>query len=68
MGRPRTPLTDIRTYSAKYVRPQQLAVYADVPIRTIYYHIQKGALHAVRIGCRLRIPTQIAKQYLGLSS
>ena len=68
MGRPRTPLTDLRTYPNKYVRPQQLAEYVDVPIRTIYYHINKGALRAVRIGKRLRIPIRNARQYVGLTA
>ena len=64
MGRPRTPLVDLKTYPHKYVRPQQLAIYADVPIRTIYYHIKKGALRAVKVGGLLRIQVQIAQEYL----
>ena len=64
MARPRTPLKDLETYPHKYVRLQQLSVYADVPIRTIYHHISKGALRAVKIGGRLRIPIQTARAYV----
>ncbi len=68
IGRPRTPLTDLATYPCQYVRPQQLAVYTDQSIRTIYHHIEKGALRAVKIGKSLRIPTKVARQYVGLST
>lgn len=64
MGRPRAVLTDLEKYPHKFLRPQQLSVYADLPIRTIYYHIQKGALHAVKIGGSLRIPISVAREYL----
>lgn len=67
MARPRTPLIDLRTYPHKYVRLQALSTYVDVPIRTIYYHIQKGALHAVKIGGSLRVPIQTAREYAGLT-
>lgn len=66
MGRPRTPLTDLRTYPCKYIRPQDLSKYVDVPIRTIYHHITKGALHAVKIGKTLRIPIEDARVYVGI--
>lgn len=67
MGRPRATLTDFDTYPHKYVRPQVLATYIDIPLRTIYYHIQKGALSAVKVGGVLRIPIQIARAYVGES-
>lgn len=66
MARPRTPLTDIKTYPGKYVRPQQLAVYVDIPLRTIYHHINKGALRAVKIGKTLRIPIDEARSYVSI--
>lgn len=67
MGRPRTPLVDLDTYPHKYVRPQMLADFVDIPIRTIYYHIQKGALSAKTIGGVLRIPIESVWAYVGYS-
>lgn len=68
MGRRRTPLIDLATHPHKYVRPRDLAVYCVVSLRTIYHHIDKGALHAVRIGGVLRIPIESARAYAGVSS
>ena len=68
MARPRTPLTDLSTFPHKYVRPQQLAFYANVPVRTIYHHISKGALRAVKIVGSLRIPIDVARAYVGIPS
>lgn len=63
MGRPASILTDLQTFQNKYVRPKQLAMYVDVSIRTIYHHIDKGALRAVKIGGILRIPIADARRY-----
>lgn len=60
----RTPLIDdLSTYQRKFVTPIQLAAYVGVSRRTIYHHIEKGALHAVKRGGALRIPIAVAREY-----
>lgn len=62
------PITDLSTFSGKYVTPMQLAVYVGVTRRTIYHHIEKGALRAVPLGDSqrvLRIPIAEARRYAG---
>lgn len=64
-GRPRTPaIPDLATYPKKFVSPQQLADYCGVSRRTIYHHIEKGALPTRRIGGVLRIHISIAREYV----
>lgn len=63
-GRPRIPLTDLNKFPLKYVRLQALSEYCDIPLRTIYYHVDIGALHAVKIGGVLRVPIDDAKAYV----
>lgn len=66
MGRPRTAtgtIDTLATHPGKFVSPRQLAEYLNVDPRTIYYHIDKGALRARRIGGVLRIPIAEARSY-----
>lgn len=64
MSRPRTSLiADLATYRRKFVTPIQLAAYVGVTRRTIYHHIEKGALRAVKRGGALRIPIRDARDY-----
>lgn len=66
VGRPRTPeISDLSTYRRRYVTPMQLADYIGITRRTIYHHIDKGALAVVRIGGVLRIRTTEARRYAG---
>jgi len=68
-GRPRTPtVADLATYPGKFVSPMQLAVYFGVSRRTIYHHIDKGALAVVRRHGVLRVTIDEARRYCGLSS
>jgi excisionase family DNA binding protein len=62
---PHEPIGDLRTCSRRYLSPLQLAEYAGVARRTIYHHIDKGALRAVKVGGVLRIPIREARRYMG---
>jgi excisionase family DNA binding protein len=63
-GRPATrAIPDLRTYRKRFVTPIQLAEYVGVTRRTIYTHIEKGALPAKKIGGVIRIPTSAAREY-----
>jgi excisionase family DNA binding protein len=42
--RPTEPIKNLKTYPKKHVTPIELATYVGVPRRTIYHHIEKGAL------------------------
>ena len=67
-GRPSTsPITDLRTYTRRFVTPIQLADYVGVTRRTIYNHIDKGALKIRKIGGVIRIPRESALEYAGES-
>lgn len=57
------PIDSLATYPRKFVRPLQLARYTGIPIRTIYWHIEKGALPAVRRGGCVLIRVEIARTY-----
>lgn len=64
MCRSRTrKIDDLATYPRKFVTPMQLADYVAVSRRTIYHHIEKGALRAVKIGGMVRIPIKDARAY-----
>lgn len=65
-GRPRTiPIRDLATYSARFVTLLQLANYCGLSRRTLYHHIDKGALKVRKIGGVIRIPIEHARQYAG---
>lgn len=66
-GRPRTPAVDLTTYPKKFVSPIQLANFVGVTRRTIYTHIEKEALRAIKIGGVLRIRIEEARRYAGIS-
>ena len=59
------PIIDLSSYERKYLSPIQLAEYAGVTRRTIYNHLDKGALRAVKVGGVLRIHVAEARRYLG---
>lgn len=59
------PIDDLATYSKKYVTPAQLAAYVGITRRTIYHHIDKGALRVVHIGGVIRIRIRDARTYAG---
>lgn len=62
------PIKDLQTYPKKYVSPMQLAEYIGVTRRTIYHHIEKGALGAVRRMGVVRIHVAEARRYLCLDN
>jgi len=35
---------------------KEVASYLNMPIPTVYYHIQRGNIPTIKIGCRWRIP------------
>lgn len=68
LGRPRTAEIDLATWRKAFVSPIQLAAYVGVTRRTIYHHIEKGALAARRIGGVVRIRTAEARRYAGVEA
>ena len=58
---------DLARHEAAYVTVQELAQYLCVHERTLYHHIEKGALVCVRLGgpgsSVLRIPISEARRY-----
>lgn len=64
-GRPTTPpvTDDLAHYPRKFIAPGQLARYLNVSRRTIYHHIEKGALSVRKIGGVVRIPIDEARRY-----
>lgn len=63
--RPRTePIADIDTYPKKYISPIQLAMIFNINRRTVYKHIEKGALRVVRRCGVVRIHIDEARRYL----
>lgn len=65
-GRPITPeIADLRTYRRRFVTLIQLAHYCGVSRRTLYNHIDKGALRVRKIGGVIRVPIEAARQYSG---
>lgn len=60
-------IVDLGTYAKKYVTPAQLACYVGITRRTMYHHIDKGALPVVKIGGVLRIRIRDARAYAGES-
>ena len=64
-GRPRTPMIqDLATYPRQFLSPIQLALYVGVTRRTIYHHIDKGALRVRHIGGVIRIDIAEARRYV----
>lgn len=58
-------ITNLATHPIRYLTVQELAEYLRLNERTIYYHIDKGALPAVRIGDSIRIRVEDARMYAG---
>lgn len=63
-GRPRLEeIVDLRTYPRRFVRPLQLHRYTGIPLRTLYHHIEKGALPSVKRGGICVITIEAARAY-----
>ena len=65
---PPTPsprILDLATHREPHITVEQLAEFWGVSPRTLYRHIEKGALRVVYIGPfrRIRIPIQEARRY-----
>lgn len=58
-------IDDLDTHQAKYVTVEELAEYWKITPKTIYRHIEKGALpNTVKLpGGAIRIPTVEARSY-----
>jgi len=66
-GRPAAPpVTDLHAYQGRYISPAQLARYVGMTRISIYRHINKGALHARKIGGALRIEITEARRYVNV--
>jgi len=46
-----------------YYKPQQIAVFYNVHVRTVYGWISEGKLEAVKVGGSMRIPRQAVKEF-----
>lgn len=58
-------IPDLKTYTKRFVTPRQLSDYVGVPRRTVYHHIDKGALPVHRIGGAVMIRIVDARKYAG---
>ena len=56
-------IADIHTYPKRYVSLLQLAEYLGMERRTIYYHVEKGALQVVKRVGVIRVPIEEARRY-----
>jgi excisionase family DNA binding protein len=65
MPRRVVPISSLKTYTKKFVTPRQLADYSGVPRRTVYHHIDKGALAVHHIGGAVYIRIDVARKYVG---
>ncbi len=57
----------LATWPHPVVRPRQLAQYLNLPLRTIYHHIEKGALPSFKRGGIRLIRKEDALAYAGES-
>jgi len=57
------PIVDLRTHPTKFVRPTALGRYLGIARRTIYNHIDKGALKTVKRGGILVVRIADAREY-----
>jgi excisionase family DNA binding protein len=57
-------IDDLATHQAKHVTVEELAAYWSVSAKTIYRHIDKGALDVLKLpGGTIRIPIENARRY-----
>lgn len=63
MGATTSVIDDLKTEQRKFVSVQELAEYWGVSTKTLYRHIDKGALAAEKIGGCVRIPIAAARSY-----
>jgi excisionase family DNA binding protein len=57
-------IVDLKTHPKPFVTVAELIDYTEVPKRTMYHHIEKGVLKAVKIGGCLKIPIEEARRYV----
>jgi len=57
------PIADLSTHPRPYVGIEALADYLEISPRTVYHHIERGLLQAVKIGGSLKIPLSAAQSY-----
>jgi len=57
------PITDLATHPKPHVSIDALAEYLEISPRTVYHHIERGKLQAVKVGGVLRIPLDEARRY-----
>ena len=61
-------IQDLKSYPKKFLAPVQLAVHMGISRRTIYHHIEKGALPIHHVGGLIRIRKHDALVYAGEAS
>lgn len=60
-----SPIQDLRTHPARFIKPTQFAAYLGESPRTVYAWIEKGALHVVRYPTgSVRIPIEVAIEWV----
>lgn len=57
-------ITDLNTHPKPFVTVAELIDYTEIPRRTMYHHIEKGALAAVKIGGCYKVPIAEARRYV----
>lgn len=57
-------ITDLKTHPKPFVTVAELIDYTEIPRRTMYHHIEKGALKAIKIGGCYKVPIEEARRYV----
>lgn len=57
---------DLDTTTRRYLTPEEYACTLSISLRMVYHHIEKGSLHAVRIGRVMRIPIRSARVWASI--
>lgn len=60
------PITDLDSYPKKLLTLEAYADYLQVSTHTLYRHIDKGSLFAVKVGGLLRIPIEEARRFASI--
>jgi excisionase family DNA binding protein len=60
------PIKDLETYPKQLLTLEAFADYLQVSPSTLYRHINKGSLAAVKVGGLLRIPIEEARRFASI--
>lgn len=57
-------ITDLATHPKPFVSVAEFIAYTEIPRRTMYHHIERGTLQAVKMGGTLKIPIAEARRFV----